>query len=118
MLFRSDGLTFSLSGMENKVKSMVQRGDPPADIARFAIETVVRTVRLVTVEAQNRWPGLPVLCSGGVASNQRLRYVLTEFCQAIFAQPQYSTDNAIGTAVLTHRALEAERRETPWASPS
>ena len=113
-----DGLTFSLSGMENKVKSMVQRGDPPADIARFAIETVVRTVRLVTVEAQNRWPGLPVLCSGGVASNQRLRYVLTEFCQAIFAQPQYSTDNAIGTAVLTHRALEAERRETPWASPS
>ena len=113
-----DGLTFSLSGMENKVKSMVQRGDPPADIARFAIETVVRTVRLVTVEAQNRWPGLPVLCSGGVASNQRLRYVLTEFCQAIFAQPQYSTDNAMGTAVLTHRALEAERRETPWASPS
>ena len=47
------------------------------------------------------------LCSGGVASNRRLRYVLTEFCQAIFAEPRYSTDNAMGTAVLTWRALKA-----------
>ena len=103
-------LTFSLSGMENQVKAMAGRGAPTADIARFAVDTVVRAVRLVTVEAQNSWPGLPVLCSGGVASSHRLRYVLTEFCQALFAQPQYSTDNAMGTAILTHRALEAEGR--------
>lgn len=107
---RLDGLTFSLSGMENKVKAMAEKGEPPAEIARFAVETVVQTVRRTTVEAQNRWPGLPVLCSGGVASNRRLRYVLTEFCQAVFAQPQYATDNAMGVAVLTHRALEAEQR--------
>ena len=108
---RLDGLSFSLSGMENKVKAMAQRGEAPADIARFAIETVASVVHRATVEAQRRWPGLPVLCSGGVASNRRLRYVLTEFCQAVFAQPQYATDNAMGTAVLTHRAMEAERGE-------
>jgi len=102
-----NGLTFSLSGVENKVKQMAERGEPKADIARFAIQTVAGVVRRATVEAQNRWPGLPVLCSGGVASNARLRYVLTEFCQAVFAQPQYSTDNAMGTAILTCRALEA-----------
>ncbi len=98
-----NGLTFSLSGVENQVKQMAERGEPRADIARFAIQTVSGVVRRATVEAQNRWPGLPVLCSGGVASNSRLRYVLTEFCQAVFAQPQYSTDNAMGTAILTWR---------------
>ena len=102
---KANDLTFSLSGMENKVKAMAERGEEPAEIARFALDTVADVVRLVTVEAQNRWPGLPVLCSGGVASNSRLRYVLTEFCQAIFAAPEFSTDNAMGVAILTHRML-------------
>lgn len=107
---RLDGLTFSLSGMENQVRALAERGESPANIARFAVATVTEVVRRATVEAQNRWPGLPVLCSGGVASNHRLRYVLTEFCQAVFAQPQYSADNAMGTAVLTWRALRAGER--------
>ena len=55
-----------------------------------------------------RHPGLPVLCSGGVASNAQLREVLTRRCSALFAQPQYSTDNAMGTAILTWRALERQ----------
>ena len=101
-------LTFSLSGMENKVKAMAEGGEAPARIARFALETVVQTVQRVTVEAQNRYPGLPVLCSGGVASNSRLRYVLTEFCQALFAQPEYSTDNAMGPAILAWRMIAAD----------
>ena len=39
-----------------------------------------------------------VLCSGGVASNRLLRTVMSD---AAFAAPQYSTDNAMGIAVLT-----------------
>lgn len=103
-----DGLTFSLSGVENKVKALAERGTAPADIARFALSTVSDVVRRATVAAQNRYDGLPVLCSGGVASNTRLRYVLTEFCQAVFAPPEYSTDNALGVAILAHRALTKE----------
>lgn len=98
---RLDGLTFSLSGMENQVKALAERGESPANIARFAIATVVGVVCRVTVEAQKRYPGLPVLCSGGVASNSQLRAALAG---AVFAQPQYSTDNAMGTAILTWRA--------------
>ena len=99
-------LTFSFSGMENKVKAMAEQGKPPGEIARFALDTVAGVVRRVTAEAQNRWPDLPVLCSGGVASNTRLRYVLTELCQAIFAAPEFSADNAMGVAILTHRMLK------------
>jgi len=103
---KTDGLSFSLSGMENQVKGLIANGEAPAVVAAFAVDTLARVIRKVTVEAQSRYPGLPFLCSGGVASNSRLRYVLTEFCQAIFAQPQYSTDNAMGVAILAHRLLE------------
>ena len=99
-------LTFSLSGMENRVKGMLEAGEKPANIARFTLDTVVGIVLRVTQEAQRRFPGLPVLCSGGVASNAQLRAALESNCSALFAQPQYSTDNAMGTAILTARAME------------
>ena len=104
-----NGLTFSLSGMENKVRQMVQRGEEPAEIAWFAQETVCRVVQACTKAAMEVYPGLPVLCSGGVASNGRLKELLRQNCGALFAQPQFSTDNAMGTAVLTWRALERGR---------
>ena len=104
-----NGLTFSLSGMENKVRQMVQRGEEPAEIAWFAQETVCRVVQACTKAAMEEYPGLPVLCSGGVASNGRLKELLRQNCGALFAQPQFSADNAMGTAVLTWRALERGR---------
>ena len=104
-----NGLTFSLSGMENKVRQMVQRGEEPAEIAWFAQETVCRVAQACTKAAMEQYPGLPVLCSGGVASNGRLKELLRQNCGALFAQPQFSTDNAMGTAILTWRALERGR---------
>ena len=98
-------LTFSLSGMENKVKALAEQGKPPAEIARFTLETVASAVRRATDAARKRWPGLPVLCSGGVASNRLLRTVMSD---AAFAGPQYSTDNAMGAAILAWRSLRQE----------
>ena len=103
-------LTFSLSGMENQVKALAEKGEKPANIARFAIDAISSVVWRATQEAQRRYPGLPVLCSGGVASNSQLRAGLTELCGAIFAEPRYSTDNAMGTAILTWRVLKAGER--------
>lgn len=103
-------LTFSLSGMENQVKALAEEGEKPANIARFTIDAISNVVWRATREAQRRYPGLPVLCSGGVASNAQLRAGLTGICGAIVAQPQYSTDNAMGVAILTWRALKAGER--------
>lgn len=100
------GLEFSLSGMENQIKAMVEGGEEPAVIAAFAMDTVAQTVWRVTENAQKDHPGLTVLCSGGVASNSHLRQVLTDSCQTVFAQSRYSTDNAMGVAVLAYRLLE------------
>ena len=96
-------LTFSLSGMENKVKERIAAGEDPADVARFALDTVISVLVRTPREARQRYPGLPVLCSGGVASNSHLRRAMEAECGAVFAQPQYSTDNAMGAAVLGWR---------------
>ena len=101
-----NGLTFSLSGVENKVRELLEAGETPANIARFTLDTIINVVLRATQEGQRRWPGLPVLCSGGVSSNTQLRGALERTCGALFAQPKYSTDNAMGTAILTWRALE------------
>lgn len=94
------GLTFSLSGVENRVKAMVESGEEPARTARFTLETVADVVSRATAAAKAQYPGLNVLCSGGVASNSILRARLGE---AFFAAPRYSADNAMGAAILAWR---------------
>ena len=96
-------LEFSLSGVENKVKDMVCAHMLTSDIARFTLLTIASAVERTTRAALRQYPGLPVLCSGGVASNSLLRQRMPG---AIFAQPAYSTDNAMGTAVLALRRLQ------------
>lgn len=98
-------LTFSLSGMENKGKEMAQGGAEKERIARFVLDTVAETVRRTTAAALERYPGLPVLCSGGVASNSVLRRAMKD---AVFASPECSADNALGVAILAYRAKEKE----------
>ena len=97
------GCRFSLSGVENQVQKRIDAGMAPADVARFVLNTVADVVDRVTRAALKERPGLPVLCSGGVASNSLLRRKLD---YALFAEPQFSTDNAMGVAILTARAME------------
>ena len=96
---------FSLSGMENKIGAMVEKGDRPADIARYTFETLASVLARATAWAKETYGDLPVLCSGGVASNTLLRSRL-EPMGTIFAPAKYSTDNALGVAILAHRCLE------------
>ena len=49
--------------------------------------------------------GLPIVFSGGVASNSMLRSSLDSL-NPIFAKPEFSTDNAIGVAILAARSME------------
>ena len=97
-----NGLQFSLSGMENKVQQLIEKGNSPEDVAKFTLNTLASAIVRATDAAHEKYPGLPVLCSGGVASNSLLRRRMT---QAVFAQPAFSTDNAMGVAILTDRRL-------------
>lgn len=98
-------MTFSFSGMQNKVQQYFEANGDPAETAAYALRCVAYGVFHVTQQALKAYPGLPVVFSGGVASNTLLRQVL-EPLNPIFAQPQYSTDNAMGVAVLASRCTE------------
>ena len=98
-------LTFSLSGVQNKVSIYYQGGNSPADTAVYALRSVCHAVLKTTQDAMKQYPGLPVVFSGGVASNRMLREQLKPL-NPIFAEPQYSTDNALGVAVLTYLSQE------------
>ena len=74
-------------------------GAGDADVAHAALESVCRAVAGATEQALRKYPGLPVVCSGGVSSNSMLRREMARF-DAVFGAPQYSTDNAMGVAVL------------------
>ena len=96
------GLEFSLSGVQNKVQQFHQKNGVPAETAAYALRCVAGAVFQATKNALKEYPGLPVVFSGGVASNSMLREVIAPL-EPIFSQPQFSTDNAMGVAVLTHR---------------
>lgn len=102
---KCDHAEFSLSGIQNKVQQYHEKQGNAVETAAFALRCIVGAVIEATQQAQKKYPGLPVVFSGGVASNSMLRE-MTRPMKPIFAQPQYSTDNAMGVAVLACRATE------------
>ena len=102
---RCDGFEFSLSGVQNKVQQFHEKHADPTETAAYALRCVCNAVLTATINAQKNYPGLPVIFSGGVASNRMLRNLLMP-CDPIFALPEYSTDNALGVAVLAYKAQE------------
>jgi len=105
---KRDRLFFSLSGVEHKMKQMAERGEPGPEIACFVLRSVAETVHTITAAAREQYGDLPVLYSGGVASNALLRRLTPD---GLFAQPRYSTDNAMGTAILTYRAVRHDGQQ-------
>ena len=96
---------FSLSGIQNKVQQYYASSNSPEETATFALRCVSGAVITATQQAMTAYPGLRVVFSGGVASNSMLRE-LTAPLNPVFAQPQFSTDNGMGVAVLAKRLTE------------
>ena len=99
------GMEFSLSGVQNKVQQFHAKNGESAETAAFALRCVSNAVYQATANALKVYPGLKVVFSGGVASNSMLRKMM-EPLDPIFSEPQYSTDNAMGVAVLAYRMQE------------
>ena len=99
------GMEFSLSGVQNKVQDFHRKHGIPAETAAYTLRCVAKAVYMATENALKTYPGLPVVFSGGVASNSMLREVIAPL-NPVFSKPEFSTDNAMGVAVLAHRMQE------------
>jgi len=97
---------FSLSGIQNKVSQYYEKTNQVNETAAYALRCICHAVANVTQDAMKAYPGLPVVFSGGVASNSMLRGMMDEM-GAVFARPEYSRDNALGVAIIAYRSLGA-----------
>lgn len=98
-VFRRDGF-FSLSGLENKCKKMFDDGEKPEDIALYCLNYIYSALEDSVIEITDKYGNLPIVFSGGVMSNVIIKNKLLENSNAYFAEPQYSSDNACGIAIL------------------
>lgn len=102
---KCSNMEFSLSGVQNKVQQFHTAHCDSKETAAYALRCVAKAVYLASEQAMKAYPGLRIVFSGGVASNSMLREMIAPL-NPIFSQPQFSTDNAMGVAVLAHRATE------------
>ena len=94
------GTDCSLSGVENKCRALMERGAGQEEIAATCMAYVISSVDGMLQALLQEHGEMPVLFSGGVASNSQLRAQMTKKYGAIFAEPRFSADNAAGIAVL------------------
>lgn len=89
----------SLSGVENKARQMIERCESREDVSKFVLSYIVSAIDAMLENIIKEYGNLPVIFSGGVSSNTMLRSFMQEKYGAYFAEPEYSLDNAAGTAV-------------------
>lgn len=98
-VFRRDG-NFSLSGVENKCKKMLDDGETPEDVSMFCLSYIYSAIDDTVNEILSNYGDLPIVFSGGVMSNSIIRNELLKKYNSYFAEPYYSSDNACGIAIL------------------
>ena len=95
------GMQCSLSGLENQCNALLAAGKSPEYVCKYCLLCVADTVVKMTKAAQKEYPGLPVVCAGGVMSSDIIRaWVQQRLPQVYFVPGQYSSDNAIGVSIL------------------
>lgn len=94
----------SLSGLENQCNTLLEQGKTPEYVCKYCLVCVADTVVKMTKAAQKVYPGLPVVCAGGVMSSDVIRtWVQKRLPDVCFVPGQYSSDNAIGVSILAAR---------------
>lgn len=95
------GTQCSLSGLENQCGRLLAEGQSPAYVCRYCLVCVAETALRMVRAALEKEPGLPVVFAGGVMSSGIIReYVQRRLPGAHFVPGRFSSDNAIGAAIL------------------
>ncbi len=88
-----------LSGVENKCREMLVKGESSCDIALYCLRYIEATILEMTKHVISLYGNLPVIYAGGVMSNMIIRKSLSREFDAYFASPEFSCDNACGVAI-------------------
>lgn len=92
----------SLSGVENKAKQLIEKGECKEDIAKFVLTYISSAIFEMLVRIVDRYGDFPVVFSGGVSSNSLLQNKIKKSFDAYFPAPEFSLDNAAGCAIYAY----------------
>ena len=93
------GMDCCLSGLENQCAKALENGEPPCDIAKRCLSAIADVLLEMTKRAITHTGELPIVYAGGVMSDLYIQNRLRQVRDAVFAKPEFSCDNAAGTAV-------------------
>ena len=102
----------NLSGVENIAKTLYDKGESREKIAAFTFDFIQRTLSEMASQTLEKYGDMPILFAGGVMSNKLMRDALSKQFDAVFAEPEFSADNAAGVALLCRLAYMAEKEQT------
>lgn len=116
-----DGCFMSFSGPETYVqriiKDKVMDAAAIADISRGVFLCIAKSIEKTAINAKNKYDADELLFVGGVAANSVIRDYLENNgllkksgLEPVFSDPNYSPDNAVGTAVLGMKRIIANWR--------
>lgn len=91
--------SINISGFENQVKKMSEDGVARENIAAFVYSVIYAAVEKMLTSRED--VSLPVVFAGGVSGSGLLKNKISNMCNAYFAEPSLSSDNAVGIALLT-----------------
>lgn len=94
------GMNCCLSGGENICRKMLDNGEKAEDVAKYALDYVYSAVRAMTLSAKVKFGDLEIIFAGGVMSDKIIRNKLEAEFSCFFAKPDFSCDNAAGTAIF------------------
>ncbi len=89
----------NLSGFENKTKKMYENNASKEDIASYVYSVIVAAIDKMLESRED--VSLPVVFAGGVSGSKIVQSHAEKVCNAYFASPALSSDNAVGIALLT-----------------
>lgn len=95
------GTDCCLSGLENQCRNLYEKGESPENVAHYCMCGILAALFGMADALVAQYGNLPMVFSGGVASNAMLKHELSVRYGAYFAEPVFSADNAAGIAVLT-----------------
>lgn len=89
-----------LSGIENICLKMLQNGEEKSKVALTCLMFIAKSIEAMCRNIFLKYGEKPVLFAGGVMSDRIIKDYLSSKFNCVFALPEFSTDNACGTAVL------------------
>ena len=100
------GLNCNLSGLQNQCEKLIEQGFDNSYVCKYCLSFISETLIKMASNARAEFGDLPVVFVGGVMSSETVKEIVTgKLKNCWFVEPVFSSDNAIGTAVVAARKV-------------